>query len=255
MASEKWTFKDNTGNKYCVDLMSNHRDLINDVISMIVDSFTKENTNDPQLYWIAYGSGKVEDRIEFSRQFRLYIKLWIEKLIKFNSLHLSLIAFEMKTKKLVTIALNNDFFNQNMSLTENDLKPYMKQLSINTKVENFIYKTTNNGIKNALESLNEKACKNTFFRVSYRAIDSKYSGRGIVKSMYPLLLKFAKECGYKYVVHETTNPITQHICSKYGNARTFYQCKYSDYFEMNETWVKLGKIDPDQSCMFQLVCL
>ena len=30
----------------------------------------------------------------------------------------------------------------------------------------------------------------------------------------PLLLKFAKQCDYKYVVHETSNQSTQHIWNK-----------------------------------------
>ena len=63
-----------------------------------------------------------------------------------------------------------------------------------------------------------------------RATRHDYVGLGLTKLMYPHILAYAKDMGFSYVCHETTNVVTQHICRKYGKAKEVVRLNYEERF-------------------------
>ena len=246
------------GNEYRIELLSDYPEYIPQVAKLVAYSFRGPNTTDP----IAYAERRTdEDKKAVLKEWEVWHITRLNLLKKRKQLHLSLIVFDCKTNKLVTVALCNDAKNAKMEMSDTEFDALKIKMPVfGRSLEGpFIHKLGADGynkfwLKNKIDINDKKQTEalNTYFHVFMRAIAREYAGRGVVSRMYPIILEFARKNGFKYVVHETSNPRTQHICRKHGNAITYHEAKISENFD---DWNHSGLIGKDDALMFQVIHL
>jgi len=218
-------FTDRMGNKFTMDKLSNRLDLFEEAVELISNTFFEAepttkcaNVTYEEIYY--------------------YFKTFMTKMKDTNCLNLTFIFLDSITKELAFVMLCDDLFNdKDIDLNENELRILSKMGNGNMiKVLENVELVAKNGINEMAkdrDNVNDKYIsyilnreKGHFFHGYIAAAKNKYRGNGGVLSMMQAIGVCAINEGYSYSCAENTNPITQHLATKYGKAKTYYQNKF-----------------------------
>lgn len=217
--------RDKFEKEYKVDTLQNYPNLIEDVSFVVSDAFASEQSNDPL-------SKYVPNMTEYRDEYGFYVEKLLKKMKMHDKLHLSTIAINDKSE-VVSAIICNDIYDTDTHLTEEEfprlLYPNMK---ITMTFDDFISK---NGIQRFFDknenARQSKGTKNIFLHSYLVATKTDYFGRGIISSMFPLMINNGRENQFDYLFQMSTNPFTYHMFNKYcPDAQTYFDIKFRDYF-------------------------
>eukprot|EP01084_Bolivina_argentea_P025585 47581_1 len=238
-------FVDKEGNTYKMETLADRLDLFDETVNLITNTF---DVAEP----LVKCADVSRDEIYF------YMHKLLSKMKNNNMLDMIFIFSNNKNNEMAFAIVCSDLFEDNIDLNENEWKQLQSKGGNMIKVLQFVELLAINGIKELEKKLGyeygniiKRSEKGHFFHVGKGVAKQKYAGKGATPLMYKYILEFAKNAGYKYLCQEATNPISQHIAKKYGNAKTYYEMKFSDHFEHYSR----TSITKEQTAMFQVIHL